>query len=362
MSKRLLIYDPVSYFGGSKQVALNIVSQLPSTVEVWVATNDVTTWQSDQVSLFQLWVPTCLQDQTTGVGYYLKHVFYMLSLLYLTVTKGRFNRCLGISGPTVDFALYLYQILFFTPIVQLVQGPVPCSRIAGYGLSKAKHIFCLTSMFDSVQQALWQYLEQKDANECSISHFVNAVDVDAIAPHEPSGNVEILWCASLLHWKRLDLFLEAIERINQSNLIPAVRINICYIKPQHDALCYQIPHSLPDNVCCIEQPHDLAAIRARSSIFVSTAEQEPFGLSILEAMAANLSVVIPDDGAYWDQQLTHGKDCTKYTANDVDSLALVLKRLILNADARMTTATNAQQHARLYSSQKCYSQIKNSLF
>ncbi|MBF4438182.1 glycosyltransferase, partial [Vibrio anguillarum] len=63
-------------------------------------------------------------------------------------------------------------------------------------------------------------------------------------------------------------------------------------------------------------------------LFVSTSQQEPFGLSILEALAAGMCVIIPEDNAYWDSLLTHELNCLKYAANDVSSLAETLHRAI----------------------------------
>ena len=37
-------------------------------------------------------------------------------------------------------------------------------------------------------------------------------------------------------------------------------------------------------------------------------------------MAAGLCVVIPSDGAYWDERLEHGVNCIKYLPNDAQSL------------------------------------------
>jgi glycosyltransferase involved in cell wall biosynthesis len=75
------------------------------------------------------------------------------------------------------------------------------------------------------------------------------------------------------------------------------------------------------NVRWYESPDRLDRLRAESDIFVSTSSHEPFGLSILEAMAAGLCVIIPADGAYWDQQLKDGIDCVKYRPGDALDLA-----------------------------------------
>ena len=80
-------------------------------------------------------------------------------------------------------------------------------------------------------------------------------------------------------------------------------------------------------------------------IFVSTSMNEPFGLSILEAMAAGLCVVLPADGAWWDQHLIDGVDCIKYQPNDPDDLARALMELNTRPDLVTRLGGNARLHA-----------------
>ncbi|MEI8597440.1 glycosyltransferase [Vibrio sp. M60_M31a] len=117
------------------------------------------------------------------------------------------------------------------------------------------------------------------------------------------------WAASLLKWKGLETLIKASKRaaISQS-----VVLNVCYIRPVDTCLPISNAPVLLSHTIWYEDPENLDDIRSQSNIFVSTSCNEPFGLSILEALAAGMCVVIPSDGAYWDKTLTHNENCIKY--------------------------------------------------
>ncbi|REL36526.1 glycosyltransferase family 4 protein [Thalassotalea euphylliae] len=388
MAKRILVFDPVAYFGGSKQVAKRLVAQLPHDIEVWVATNDVATWQDEAVYCYPLSTPACLRDKKYGVAFYLKHLCYALQLLRLNKEAGGFARIVGLSGPTVDFALAILQFCKRSTLIQLVQGPVPDSRSAGFGLSRAARIFSLTTAVPSVKRALGRFLNSfsfASSREPAtmVEQFTNAIDQGEIKVHREfrsngkdsaknhaknngkQQGVEILWSASLIKWKRLDVLLEALKILRSTYGLTHFIVNICYIKPPvGESSCVDIDslsRELPPNVRLFEQPENLAQLRARSSIFVSTSEQEPFGLAILEALAAKLAVVVPSDGAYWDRVLEDGKDCAKYQALSPLELAQCLARLIHNPKRCRRIAAKGKAISKQYRAANCYSQITKAL-
>ncbi len=363
MNKRILIYDPVPYKGGSKTVAQSILSELSEPIDVWVLTNNIDNWQQNNLKKRKLLSHCFFYDKTSGLFFYLKHLMYMMSLLSLICRAGRFEKVIGISGPTVDFALYLVNLFIPLHIIQLVQGSVPNSNVAGFGLSRAMYVFYLPSALESIQRALLSYQGYCQMTGGKYSAFINGIDEKKIKKYNHSHQVELLWAASLLKWKGLDLFIKAVDLLNLNNcsIQQKFSANICYIKPKSVAESYLLPCNLAENIKCFDDPDNLNDIRADSSIFVSTSDKEPFGLSILESMVAGLVVVIPSDQAYWDQQLIDGHNCLKYEANSVDSLVVVLMSLIRDSKLRNELSINAQITAKQYSSLSCYLPIRRKI-
>ncbi|MGL4418260.1 MAG: glycosyltransferase, partial [Plesiomonas shigelloides] len=106
-----------------------------------------------------------------------------------------------------------------------------------------------------------------------------------------------------------------------------------------------------------EAPADLDAIRRSCSVFVSTSEREPFGLSVLEALAAGLCVLIPQDGAFWDQQLEHGVSCIKYRPMDAEDLALQLQTLALSPAQIQAIGLRGQSRAAAFRAEQTYAPV-----
>ncbi|MEW6995816.1 glycosyltransferase family 4 protein [Colwelliaceae bacterium MEBiC 14330] len=358
MIKRILIYDPVPFKGGSKKVMKTILAELPKDIEAWVLSNDEESWCESTINFVPLFSPHYLEDKTTGLLYFLKQFIYLLSLLWTMIKLKRFTKIIAISGPNVDFALYLLSELIHINVIQLIQGNIAKSKVATFGLLRANKVFYLPSTYQSIIQALKPHKNNSNIDKTIFTPFVNGINKAKIKPKKAHSQVGLLWAASLLKWKRVELFIDAISTLNaMDDNAKNYFANICYIEPKTDAYfnIAQVRHI--DNVFWYKDPENLNDIRATSSIFISTSEKEPFGLSILEAMAAGLAIVIPADDAYWDQHLTDGYNCIKYNPNDINSLVEALLRLINNAALLSKIARQAKNSAQHYCHVRCYAQI-----
>lgn len=362
ISNRILIYDPVPFKGGSKKVLQAILTELPSGTDVWVLSNDNASWLGENVHFLPLFSPQCLLHKTDGLLFFLKHLSYLFCLFFHLCKLKRFDKIIGISGPCVDFALYLLSELITLEIIQFVQGNIAKSKVAKFGLLRASKIFYLPSTYSSILATL---------NDCHIDNllikqklvpFINGVNSALIKQKIPQDKTVFLWAASLLKWKNVELFVEA---INQLNSLPKYSkryfANLCYIKPQTNtdvdiSQCKKIA-----NINWYADPNNLNDIRAGSSVFISTSEQEPFGLSILEAMTAGLAIVIPADGAYWDQHLVDNIDCIKYIPGNALSLAQALTRLMSEPTLLQHISQQAKYSAQDYTHENCYSGILNNI-
>jgi glycosyltransferase involved in cell wall biosynthesis len=317
--RHLLVFDPTAFAGGSKVATTTALSLINPNIRVTVLTADATSWQGwSQLRLYQ---PRWLATQDHGLKFFVRHCYLALWLLIARLRKGRIDMAVGASGPGVDLALYIARPWLRFQLLQCVHGPVAASRTLGRCLWQADRVHFLTSSQSAVMTALNRVQPTVELP----SHFTelsNGLSKEMWPSPTHYDQVELLWAASLLRWKGLDTLLQALQRLEQ----PPVS-HICYIRPRQTSLpISQAPIAI-DRVHWYESPTHLDQIRSRCSVFVSTSTQEPFGLSILEALAAGLCVVLPADGAFWSQQLSDNEQCVMYRPGDAQDLAAKLAEL-----------------------------------
>lgn len=359
-----IVFDPIPFHGGSKVATSAALKQCPETSKLYILTATPNSWSKGLPSahIQTLSIAAVLLKQTTGIGYWLKQFYLTVSLgLFCARVKMTNKRqplqLVLASGHGVDMAGYWLSALFAIKITQLIHGPVGKSRLSSYAFRQGHPTFYLPSAKDS----LLALNQDGDSLPRNCLPFVNGLDKqDWPTSIEGSfdSTLQIFWAASLLKWKGLSVLDEALQL---NHLDQQFRTRICYIQPKNS---HQPQSSLPttlQNCVSMQNPKNLDLIRAQSHLFISTSHQEPFGLSILEALAAGLVVIIPKDGAYWDQQLEHGVDCFKYQANDPFALNLLLGQLLLNRPKLAYVACNGQRHAQRYHAHTCYAPIVDAL-
>lgn len=370
-----LLFDPVPYSGGSKIAAREILDLCnEKKTHITVLTSDKTSWKNNadnrDLSVLYYSLPTFVHAKTTGLGYWCKQII-LLMVLCFTLIKLRLNQqkvttLIGISGPGVDLALYLCQFIARYEVVQLIQGPVALSRSIGYCLTKATKVFYLSSSKPTIIAALERYfasfLSQTNAKDFALFHatganllpFDNGLNQQRWPTPCEYADTHIFWAASLLKWKGLDVLLSA-NKIIGNHL--KLQYHICYIRPeQTNAETISAPQN-DKGLHWYEKPSNLDEIRSRCSIFISTSQNEPFGLSILESLAAGLCVIIPSDNAYWDKALEDGNQCLKYQANNPESLANTLRKLAYQPQQIQKIGQAGQRLAQNYQASICYQHI-----
>lgn len=358
--KHIVILDPIPFAGGSKVSTKHILSQLESKpVRISILTSDPDTWAKTQAYVKTLYMPKQLEKTEQGLSYFARHFLIALQLLWLRLFVGRMDTALAASGPGVDLGLYLARFLLGYRLVQMVHGPVARSRTIGRCLLSADEVYYLDSTRDSLNHAISATGSLEDVSAFpQFQTFRNGLP-KALWPTRCQYDYAVLfWAASLLKWKGLDTLTKAL-----SHMTPSERpeTHICFIRPKQTNLAVSNAPQCITKVFWHEAPEQLDAIRAHSNIFVSTSTKEPFGLSILEAMAAGMCVIIPSDGAYWDTQLTDGENCLKYLPDDEADLARTLAKAQQNMQSLKELGEEAFQIARQYRAELCFSAICEAL-
>lgn len=357
--RHLIVVDPTAFSGGSKVATESILALLDiNKIRITVLTADKQSWQGLNVKRVQLFEPKWLAAKEQGIFYFVRHLCIAFNLLLVSLRYGRFDVALGASGPGVDLALYLLRPIMKYKVIQLIHGPVAKSRTIARCLLAAQKVYYLPTCYDSLQSALCKLPSYKGQLPLNFHSFQNGLSEKNWPTRCQQHTTSYFWAASLLKWKGLDTFLTSLSSISASQ---RPRTHICYIKPKGLQLPMTKAPILIAKVNWHNEPKNLDQLRANSNIFISTSHKEPFGLSILEAMAAGQCVVIPADGAYWDQVLLDNINCIKYTPNNSVSLAEKLLMLKDNPPLINRLGDQASLLAEDYQAQKKYKHIVNEL-
>lgn len=356
----ILIIDPIRFRGGSKVSTETILQQIDSEkFHITVLSSDKNSWNLPDVRKMSLFEPKFLRKIEQGIPYFIKHAFLSINIVFAILRSRNTKIVMGASGPGVDFSIYLIKHIFNYKIFQFIHGNVAKSKTIGRCLSTSDYTFYLPSSLPSINEAL-------STVGISLDHWKNANHVNALNngishQHWPSTcqykKPSILWASSLLKWKGLDIFLDALKNINNRPIT-----HICFIKPLDTQLAVSEHNINLNNVNWHEEPDNLDQIRAACNIFVSTSHNEPFGLSILEAMAAGHCVMIPSDNAHWDSVLDHNINCIKYIPNDSMDLLSKITFLQNNPDVIKRIGLIAKKVALTYKAEDLHLPIIDAIY
>ena len=82
-----------------------------------------------------------------------------------------------------------------------------------------------------------------------------------------------------------------------------------------------------------------------AKVFLRTLPNEPFGMSVVEAMAAGCVPVVPRDGGSWFDILDQKQGEYGYSYGSLKEAANVIKMLLENDDLRMEVSARAVKRA-----------------
>lgn len=165
------------------------------------------------------------------------------------------------------------------------------------------------------------------------------------------------WCSTLAPWKGIGLFCDALAQA------PGAGADLCAA----DLASWGHPGSMAASMppgCVVHRNASQASIdrlRSQCGIYVHTALQpEPFGRSVLEAMAAGLCPVVPDEGGP-RTLVTHGVSGLHYEARSKVSLVAALRRLDADASLRESLSNEAAKVAHAHRAEVAFEPIRLAL-
>src|SRR2546422_5286487 len=138
----------------------------------------------------------------------------------------------------------------------------------------------------------------------------------------------VLYVGRLVEEKGLHTLIEAFEILNQENV--GATLIIAGEGPIKEELMTEVRQRGLEEVIRITGFVDeatLIALYRSSNIFVLPSDYEPFGISVLEAMAARIPVVVSDVGGL-SEIVEHGVTGLKVQPRDPVSLAASIRRLL----------------------------------
>lgn len=344
MKKVLWVVDPIPYLGGSKVASESLLKEIEgSGGQVRVFSRDADFWKNSGFDCCKLYNISILERRDSGYLYFFTHFLIAVQVWLRLAFIKKQGRLMGISGPGVDVSVYWLSRVFSLDVVQVIHGPVAQSKTNINSLLTAKIIACLDCEYSSVIGILEK---NGKSPEGTVSRFINGISTSnwPLKTKSNFSTPSFFWAASLLKWKRVELFIDAFLAIDPKG----TRATLCYIKPKSTCLEVSDIPLRASNLLVFDQPVNLDELRSSANLFVSTSIGEPFGLSILEAMAAGLCVVIPEDGAYWDQVLTHKVNCIKYNPHSKKSLINTFCWLQNNMNIVERTAANGVEISKKY--------------
>jgi hypothetical protein len=250
------------------------------------------------------------------------------------------------NSPPLNLAAYPASRALGIPLIQYARGPFLPSPWMSPWVSGASARFAVGSGAAASFAALG----------VSCEPVVEGLRRDAW-PRERSGE-GWLWSSALLRWKGLPLALRAYRYASARAPVP--RFEVCYAPvsvASEDAAPVPVA---PPGARLHELPDDLDALRASCLVYVhSSLIAEPFGRSILEAMAAGLCAVVPAHEA--SSLVVDGVSGMTYRPNDAADLGEKLLWCARHPRAAARMGATARRRAERFDAARAFAPVVSAI-
>ncbi|MBV9125364.1 MAG: glycosyltransferase family 4 protein [Planctomycetes bacterium] len=174
-----------------------------------------------------------------------------------------------------------------------------------------------------------------------------------LAPAEPN-TVRIGLVATYARWKGQDLFLEAAARLTREQAGPKLRFYVVGGPIYHTHGSQFSERELRERAAALgisrqvgfigfqDNPADI--YRALDIVVHASTRPEPFGLTIIEAMACGKPVIVSREGGA-AELFTPGHDAVGFTPRDLGALTRALLELVADPERRQRIGDQARQSA-----------------
>ncbi|NER85430.1 MAG: glycosyltransferase family 4 protein, partial [Leptolyngbya sp. SIO1D8] len=187
-----------------------------------------------------------------------------------------------------------------------------------------------------------------------LPNFIDLQPFAAVAQRRPAiattpkTEVELLTVARLFPVKGLDVYLRALAQLGDLPLRARI-VGSGSAEYQNYLQTLTAELGLSDRVAFTGaiEPEQVATAYATADMFVLPSRHEPFGIVLIEAMAAGLPIVATQvDGI--PQVVEAGVSAQLVPSEDADSLAIAIRTLVESADQRQTLAVAGRERAQAF--------------
>jgi glycosyltransferase involved in cell wall biosynthesis len=182
-------------------------------------------------------------------------------------------------------------------------------------------------------------------------HVIPAsVDESRFGRRDATPTWDALVVAELIPTKRIGDFIEAVALLKDS--YPDVRAAVVGAGPLRAELEAQVQRfGVGESVDFLGFRNDIENVYAASALYVLPSRYEGLSVSLLEAMASGLPVVVSDVGEARDV-VRHGQNGFLYPAGDVAALSRHLSELVADPLLRRRLGEEAARTASAYAGRK----------